>query len=96
MRSEPLPPRVRRARASAVLLALILFRAPAGAQTPGQPPPPPQTPQGMGVSTGSGLVSATRCTAGIVDPKAPPVFEDVTVRTALAQFRHVAGSRQKE
>jgi hypothetical protein len=49
----------------------------------------------MGVSTGSGLVSATRRTAGVNDPKAPVVFEDVTARTALAQFRHNAGGPRK-
>jgi hypothetical protein len=56
-----------------------------------QPPP-----QGMGVSTGTAIVSATRRTAGIVDPKAPKVFEDVTARTALAAFKHHSGSAQKD
>ena len=50
----------------------------------------------MGVSTGSGLVSATRRTVGITDPKAPVVFEDVTARTALAAFRHRAGRHQSK
>jgi hypothetical protein len=50
----------------------------------------------MGVNVGSSPVSGARRTAGITDPKAPVVFEDVTARTALAQFRHVGGSRQKD
>ena len=61
-----------------------------------QPSLPSQPPQGMGVSTGAALVSTTRRTAGIVDPKAPKVFEDVTARTALASFRHHAGGAQKD
>ncbi|MCA1635455.1 MAG: CRTAC1 family protein [Acidobacteria bacterium] len=61
-----------------------------------QQPQPAQTPQGMGVSTGTAVVSATRRTAGIFDAKAPRVFEDVTGRTALAAFRHRSGSAQKD
>ena len=57
---------------------------------------PPQQPQGMGVSTGSALVSARPRTAGVTDPKAPRVFEDVTARTALASFRHRSGSPAKD
>src|SRR5688500_11359474 len=80
-----------RALALVALASLLLLPARASAQNPSQPP------QGMGgVSTGAGLVSATRRTAGITDPKAPAVFEDVTARTALAQFRHQAGGRQKD
>jgi hypothetical protein len=57
---------------------------------------PSQTGQGMGVSTGSAVVTGARRTAGIVDPKAPVVFEDVTAKTALAQFRNRSGSPQKD
>ncbi|HEX8351879.1 MAG TPA: CRTAC1 family protein [Pyrinomonadaceae bacterium] len=91
-------PSVRRALAVAAFASLLLFPAPSSAQTTNQPPQkqPAQPPQGMGVSTGSGLVSATRRTAGVTDPKAPVVFEDVTARTALAQFRHQAGGRRKD
>src|SRR5688572_17277903 len=79
--------------ALALSAALLLFHAPSNAQQPQQTP----QPQGMGgVSTGAGLVSAKPRTTGITDPKAPVVFEDVTARTALAQFRHSAGSRQKD
>lgn len=61
------------------------------------PPGTPQQPQpGMGVSTGTAIVSTTRRTAGVVDAKAPKVFEDVTARTALASFKHHSGSAQKD
>jgi hypothetical protein len=50
----------------------------------------------MGVSTGTAVVSGARRTIGIVDPKAPKVFEDVTARTALASFKHHSGSVQKD
>ncbi|HYP53726.1 MAG TPA: CRTAC1 family protein [Pyrinomonadaceae bacterium] len=50
----------------------------------------------MGVSTGVGLVSKTRRTAGVVDARAPKVFEDVTARTALAAFRHRSGVAAKD
>src|ERR1043165_2483077 len=51
--------------------------------------------QGMGVNTGA-AVSGPRRTAGITDPKAPKVFEDVTAQTPLAQFRNRSGSPQKD
>ncbi|HYG78932.1 MAG TPA: CRTAC1 family protein [Pyrinomonadaceae bacterium] len=96
MKSNPPSARGARALALAALASLVLFPAHAFAQNqnPNQNRPQPP-PQGMGVSTGSGLVSATRRTAGITDPKAPVVFEDVTARTALAQFRHQAGGLTK-
>src|SRR5215204_4776621 len=96
MKSNPPSLRGARALALAALASLFLFPALPSAQTGQQPAQQPQTPQGMGVSTGTGLVSATRRTTGITDPKAPLVFEDVTARTALAQFRHQAGGRQKD
>jgi hypothetical protein len=89
-----------------LLLALSPFQALAQKADPPAATPRPQTQQpqpspqqqtpGMGVSTGSALVSATRRTVGIVDPKAPVVFEDVTARTALAQFKHHSGGAQKD
>jgi len=100
MRSNSPSPRAGLALALLALLSLTLSQTPAAWGQVGPAPQPqrpaPSTPQGMGVSTGSGLVSATRRTAGVVDPKAPHVFEDVTARTPLAQFRHLAGSRQKD
>src|SRR5438874_446372 len=92
----------RRALIITAILSLLLPHAATRAQQ-GNPPgagqpqqQPQQTPQGMGVSTGTALVSATRRTVGIVDPKAPRVFEDVTARTALAQFKHHSGGPQKD
>jgi hypothetical protein len=60
-----------------------------------QRPQPSQPQQDMGVSTGTAIISATRRTAGIVDPKAPKVFEDVTARTPLAAFKNRSGSVEK-
>ena len=38
---------------------------------------------------------SSRRTTGVTDPKAPIVFEDVTDKTALANFKHRSGSPQK-
>src|SRR5215212_9863414 len=74
--------------AFALLAALALFPISNAQQ---------QKPQGgMGVNVGSTAVTGARRTAGITDPKAPVVFEDVTARTALAQFKHSSGSKQKD
>ena len=76
------------ARALSLSLALLAAAAPLLAQ--GQQ-------QGMGgVSTGEAKTYTSKRTVGIVDPKAPVVFEDVTARTALANFRHRSGSPQKD
>ena len=65
-------------------------------QTPRQDPPvPPQ--QGMGgVSTGAPLTYASRRTTGVTEAKAPLIFEDVTAKTALANFQHRAGTLAKD
>src|SRR6266496_4369894 len=63
------------------------------AQTPPKKPEP-QQPMG-GVSTGTPLTSTVKRTAGIADPKAPAIFEDVTDKTSLANFRHRAGTPEK-
>ena len=78
------------------LAPLILLASLAGsvlvlAQTPKKPEPQ----QGMGVSTGTPVNYSSRRTVGVTDPKAPIVFEDVTDKTALAGFKHRAGSPQK-
>ncbi len=91
MISNPLSRRPRRTLALTLLAALTLFQISSHAQQQ-----KPQPPQGMGVVTGSTAVTGARRTAGITDPKAPVVFEDVTARTPLAQFRHSSGSRQKD
>jgi hypothetical protein len=49
-----------------------------------------------GVSTGTPATYASRRTAGITDPNAPVVFEDITDKTALASFRHRSGSQAKD
>src|SRR5262245_6263719 len=54
-----------------------------------------QTPQG-GVSTGPAVTYTSRRTAGITDPNAPVVFEDVTDKTSLANFRHRSGDPAKD
>ncbi|HEX7176335.1 MAG TPA: hypothetical protein VF240_13815, partial [Pyrinomonadaceae bacterium] len=77
--------------ATLLLAALPFPHAAQKADPPGQQPQPSQTPPSQpmgGVSTGTALVSATRRTVGVVDPKAPKVFEDVTAQTGLAAFRH--------
>ncbi|MEP6570416.1 MAG: CRTAC1 family protein [Acidobacteriota bacterium] len=48
-----------------------------------------------GVSTGTPVNYSSRRTAGVTDPKAPVVFEDVTEKTALRNFKHRSGSPQK-
>jgi hypothetical protein len=89
MKIDSPSPRVRRTLALALLFALTLFPSFSNAQT--------QKPQGgMGVNVGSTAVTGARRTAGITDPKAPVVFEDVTPRTALAQFKNSTGSKQKD
>ena len=62
------------------------------AQTPG----PQKQESAGGVSTGAARVYASRRTTGITDPKAPVVFEDLTARTALANFKHRSGGPNKD
>ena len=71
------------------LVPLFLLMSFAGAifvfaQTP---PKKPEPQQGMGVSTGTPMNYSSRRTVGVTDPKAPIVFEDVTDKTAMANFR---------
>jgi hypothetical protein len=83
--------------AAFLLLANAVPRAQQKADPPGaKPQQQPASPQGMGVTTGTALVSATRRTVGIIDPKAAPVFEDMTARTALAAFKNRSGSPAKD
>ena len=49
-----------------------------------------------GASTGTPVTYTSRRTAGITDPNAPVVFEDVTDKTALANFRHRSGGAAKD
>ena len=55
-----------------------------------------QTPPQGGVSTGPAATYTSRRTAGITDPNAPVVFEDVTDKTSLANFRHRSGEATKD
>src|SRR3954469_25340816 len=101
MKSTSTFPRIALRFALVAILSTALHtnaRAQEGHNTGASQQPAQQKEQspGMGVSTGSAVVTGARRTAGIVDPKAPVVFEDVTARTALAQFRNSSGSRQKD
>src|SRR5438270_7464030 len=90
---------VRRALAVAAILSLTLAPVVTHAQQTNPPAAQQQQqspPQGMGVSTGTAVVSTTKRTVGIVDPKAPVVFDDVTLKTALANFKHRSGGPQKD
>lgn len=79
-----------------VLFVLVLsFGGPLflSAQTP-QKKAEPQ--QGMGVSTGTPLIYSSRRTVGVTASKGPIVFEDVTDKTAVGNFKHRSGSPQKD
>lgn len=56
---------------------------------------PPQRPGG-GVSTGTPATYTSKRTVNITDPNGPTVLEDVTDKTALAQFRHKSGGPNKD
>jgi hypothetical protein len=80
------------------LFASLLFVcAPSSviAQTPQPSPASTPTQQMGGVSTGAAINYTSRRTVGIVDPTAPVIFEDVTEQTALKNFKHHAGSAEK-
>ena len=49
-----------------------------------------------GVSTGTAVAYTSRRTVGITDPEAPAVFEDVTQKTTLANFKHRSGGASKD
>jgi hypothetical protein len=94
MNNSPLRPSPR--RLFCLLAAFALACAPALAQQQPDPQATPQQPMGGGVSVGSSLVTGARRTAGIVDPKAPKVFDDVTAQTGLTSFKHRSGSPDKD
>jgi hypothetical protein len=83
-------------RLSHYLLAILLLAQPAvtlRAQTPAQGT---TQAQGMGgVSTDKAYSYTSRRTVGIVDAKAPLIFEDVTDQTVLKNFQHRSGSPEK-
>ncbi len=81
-----------------LLVLLVLLVSTKGftivsAQQPVKKPEPQQ--QGMGVSTGTAVTYSTRRTVGVTDAKAPIVFEDVTSKTALTNFKHRSGGPEK-
>src|ERR1044071_2313418 len=62
-----------------------------------EPPKKPDQQQPMGgVSTGAPATYTSRRTVGITDPTAPVVFEDVTDKTSLANFRNRSGEAAKD
>lgn len=72
---------------------LVLLVCSLQAQTPSKPADP-QQPSG-GVSTGAARNYTTKRTVDVVDPNAPVVFSDVTDKTALRDFLHRSGTREK-
>jgi enediyne biosynthesis protein E4 len=91
-RTNPRPPKLCRLLAGSALLSLFTSLPQLG-QTP---PKKPEPQQGMvGVSTGTPINYTSRRTVGIVDAKAPVIFEDVTDKTVMANFRHRAGGAEK-
>ncbi len=55
-----------------------------------------QEEQMGGVVTGEAKIYTSKRTVGIVDQKAPKVFENVTANTALKDFQCVSGGKDKE
>ncbi len=55
-----------------------------------------QDEQTGGVVTGEAKIYTSKRTVGIIDQKAPNVFENVTANTALKDFQCVSGSKEKE
>ena len=49
-----------------------------------------------GASTGTPATYTSRRTVNITDPNGPVVFEDLTGKTALANFRHRSGTTAKD
>ena len=49
-----------------------------------------------GSSTGEAKVYTSRRTTGITDKNAPKIYEDVTLQTALKDYKCVSGSKEKE
>ena len=49
-----------------------------------------------GVTTGPPVTYTSKRTVGITDPKAPVVFENVTGKTALSNFKHLSGGANKD
>ncbi|MEO5857883.1 MAG: CRTAC1 family protein [Pyrinomonadaceae bacterium] len=54
-----------------------------------------QTQPMGGVSTGEAKSYATKRTTGIIDEKAPRIYEDITASTAINSFRCTSGNKEK-
>ncbi len=87
-----------RVHRSGIAVLLLLVLGSGSLWVLGQTPPKKDEPkQEMGgVSTGTPLNYASRRTAGISDAKAPVIFEDFVDKTALANFKHHAGTAAKD
>jgi enediyne biosynthesis protein E4 len=83
---------------SSKLLPLVCFSIALPFALPAQTPPKqPESQRPMGgASTGAPATYTSRRTAGIADPNAPVFFEDITGKTALANFRHRSGETTKD
>ena len=80
-------------RVIALIAVLCLVCIPPYAQTPRQPQQ--QQPAG-GVSTGTPINYTSKRTVGVTDPKATVIFQDVTDKTPLANFKHRSGTLAKD
>jgi hypothetical protein len=85
----------RTALLATVLFPVVTLLSPLQAVFIAQKQRPAEQKEGMGVSTGDARTYTSRRTIGVTDPKAPVIFEDVTARTALANFRHRSGGPEK-
>src|SRR4030095_4722333 len=79
-----------RSRVAVFMLASLVGAVWVLAQDPGKKPEPQS-----GVSTGTPVNYSSPRTVGVTDSKAPVVLQDVTDRTAMANFKHRSGSPQK-
>jgi enediyne biosynthesis protein E4 len=91
-------PKSRRVLRLTIALLVPLSLLVASLSLTGQTPPKKtETQQEMGgVKTGPPINYTSKRTVGITDPKSPLVFDDVTDKTALANFKHHAGTPAKD
>ncbi|MCM3871741.1 MAG: CRTAC1 family protein [Pyrinomonadaceae bacterium] len=87
------PHNLTRFRVRPFVLLLLLTPYALIAQEPKKPDS--QQPMG-GVKTGPPVTYTSKRTVGITDPTAPVVFENVTGKTALANFKHLSGGANKD
>ncbi len=79
----------------AYILTLALAVNVLAQTTPPTSEAPPQALRtGAGITTGDAQTYAACRTVGIFDPKAPVIFEDITAKTALANFKHIVGDAE--